>query len=386
MYPQSLSLEITYECNGRCSYCCSPREQEVAAPLTERKVIQILEGAASLGVKAFEITGGEPFLRLELLHKIRHATRGQYLCVLSNGILLSDPAVIYFAGGLEELRVSLDELSGLPRYRLGTDPERIFTSLRAMREIYPDLRISVTTMLSADNVPRLDAMYRSLAEADIDRWMLGFVSNRGRAGQSNTFVHARIPDAIAAVAKVVEQYLSEAQRPFLLDIQNLFYSSELDNGPESCEVSMEKHPCSYSRQSKAFINFHGQVLLCPDFEEPLADLRDYGSLQEAIEAGAEHPFLQMSMNDVADCRACRYFKVCGTGCRANAIHWTGSVLNADVISCSLWPWRERLILPLLPDKVREPYQRLMNEAGFTPTGVGHVSEIPLVTHRALAMA
>ena len=72
---RDLRISLTDRCNFRCRYCMPievfgpgyqflPREEI----LTFGEIVRVTKAAVSLGVEKVRLTGGEPLLRLSLIH------------------------------------------------------------------------------------------------------------------------------------------------------------------------------------------------------------------------------------------------------------------------------------------------------------------------------
>lgn len=119
--PKELKFEITFRCNLRCVMCPlasqfdDPNSQIVQEwkrekELTTEEIYKMIMDAKELGVKYFGITGGEPFIRKDLIDIISYSKIQGIRCgVLSNGVLIDQAmAERIVASGLDVLQFSLD--------------------------------------------------------------------------------------------------------------------------------------------------------------------------------------------------------------------------------------------------------------------------------------
>jgi radical SAM protein with 4Fe4S-binding SPASM domain len=97
--PQSLTLELTFRCNLSCQMCPLdlPRimhdgerkdfvKERRAVELTSDEVHRVIDDIAGMGVKSLTLTGGEVFLRHDVLEIIEHVKQTPMkLCVNTNG-------------------------------------------------------------------------------------------------------------------------------------------------------------------------------------------------------------------------------------------------------------------------------------------------------------
>jgi len=88
-YPFMASVEVTARCNARCGYCFL--KEHSFNELSTDQLCSALEKLSKSGVIHIHITGGEPFLRPDILDVLSCAIeQGFFYCTLfSNGILLT---------------------------------------------------------------------------------------------------------------------------------------------------------------------------------------------------------------------------------------------------------------------------------------------------------
>ncbi len=87
--PLAVSYLITNRCNYSCSYCGRWRKKE--PELATDQIIFMIDELAKLGTRFLQVTGGEPFLRPDLLPVLQAGKRcGLYIGLNTNGALISD--------------------------------------------------------------------------------------------------------------------------------------------------------------------------------------------------------------------------------------------------------------------------------------------------------
>lgn len=119
--PNRITFEITYRCNLRCVMCplapsFDQKDSQIVQEwanereLTTGEITAMIDDGAALGVTSLSITGGEPFIRKDVVDIVRHA-KGRRLecCVISNGTLLdASCADRLVEAGLDSLQFSVD--------------------------------------------------------------------------------------------------------------------------------------------------------------------------------------------------------------------------------------------------------------------------------------
>ena len=111
-----LRLAVTDRCNLRCYYCMPaeginylPKKELLSFEEIER-IVSILAG---MGITKVRLTGGEPFVRTDLMQLIEKITQTQGISdvhITSNGILMSPHVRELKALGIASVNLSLDTL------------------------------------------------------------------------------------------------------------------------------------------------------------------------------------------------------------------------------------------------------------------------------------
>ncbi|WP_238582067.1 hypothetical protein, partial [Pseudomonas aeruginosa] len=83
-------------------------------------------------------------------------------------------------------------------------------------------------------------------------------------------------------------------------------------------------------------------------------------------------FLGKSISDLP-CNDCRYGLLFHGGCRANSLSYAGKIWERDPICCSLSPFVEDVIVPLLPEKLKSSFYQSLQEEKSKPGDVSHPS-------------
>jgi MoaA/NifB/PqqE/SkfB family radical SAM enzyme len=157
--PILMNIEVTKRCNARCDFCdywTSKRIDEMDDYLPIVRMVRPI-------VTSF--TGGEPLMRkdlAQLIRRIRDNTRYNYLCVITNGVLLDEKrASELWEAGVDQLSISLDFL-GEEHDRMRGVPG-LYSHLSS---IIPRLRsvgfdnVQLNTVIMEDNLDQIPAIAR----------------------------------------------------------------------------------------------------------------------------------------------------------------------------------------------------------------------------------
>ncbi len=137
-----LRLAVTDRCNLRCFYCM-PEEGIRYVPkhdlLSYEEMLRIVSLLAAMGISKVRITGGEPFVRKDMLYFLKSLTqiRGiDAVHITTNGTLTAPLIPDLQAIGIRSVNLSLDTL----------DRERFFCITR--RDVFDDVMASFDALVS----------------------------------------------------------------------------------------------------------------------------------------------------------------------------------------------------------------------------------------------
>lgn len=164
-----LSLMLTRRCNIACGHCSVESSPAVRDPApTEQELLDVLQQAASAGVNAIQLTGGEPMLREQLVLRLtREALRlGMRPMLTTNGFWGGTPAL-----ALARLQALLD--AGLSRLTVSFDrhhaehqgPGPAVNIVRAGERLGIPVNINVTRLRDESGLEDIVAPFAALPAA-----------------------------------------------------------------------------------------------------------------------------------------------------------------------------------------------------------------------------
>lgn len=102
--------EITHNCNYGCSYCIfSCDKKRVDGELTTEECFHVIDELVKNGFKHLKITGGEPFIRKDIVDILEYASKNLIVDVSTNASLITEEIVLELNKiKLKMIHVSLD--------------------------------------------------------------------------------------------------------------------------------------------------------------------------------------------------------------------------------------------------------------------------------------
>lgn len=145
-------LAVTDRCNLRCFYCM-PEEGikyvERSELLTYEEMTRMIDVLVQLGINKLRITGGEPFIRKDMmafLHRISQLEGLQKINITTNGTVTAPLVPELKKMGIHSINLSLDAL----------DKDRFFMITR--RDVYPEVMKTLDTLLSHEIPTKINAV------------------------------------------------------------------------------------------------------------------------------------------------------------------------------------------------------------------------------------
>jgi len=344
-YIRSIHWSITGRCNLKCRHCYmeSPAGRYGELPLPE--IIRLIDQFAQANVHQVDLSGGEPFLRDDLL-EIMAALADKKIGVAqiySNGLLITDEILqgIKDLGLLPNIQVSFDGcgIHELIRGVRGIE-QAVIQAVRRLRA--HGFQVTVATSLDRSNVGVLKETYALMKELDIKFWRVAPPQKIGNFRHTTTALS--LEEMMAACAPIAARWSADG-KPFSLQLPG-FSGPQLNSGHENNgydRYTPESYDCAFVRLATSVLP-DGTVIPCPGF----ADTAVYEQMPNLLVAPFTKIWSQSSLRSIIDrkksdvlaavgeCAACDQFKVCGAGCRAAAMVENGQLMSKDPRSCEYY--------------------------------------------------
>lgn len=363
---KSLRIEITGRCNLKCLYCHAARLNTVAAigeELDTQRILSLIDEAKALGCQEFTLIGGEPFVNQNWPVIVEKCGSDSVVNITTNGHFFNERTItrIQELPQIQEFRISLDGLASHDLVRVGSNHKQVLATIANMISLFPERRIAVQTTCSQQNLSELLDLYEELKRIGVFRWRISQLWRFGRTKENEGLLEFADYDEMFVIYKQLIQRFHTDGKPFRMGIYNV-YNSQI-TAEDYAEMNLDTHPCLYHFGSIC-VKASGELTFCPALDLPFASVKSQ-SLNDALETPWLTEFKQMTTRSVS-CGNCRYIKLCGGGCRADAFAWLGDIRELDPISCCLMTRVERDIVPILAADEQAKYHNLINHHGDMP--------------------
>jgi MoaA/NifB/PqqE/SkfB family radical SAM enzyme len=296
--PINLTLSITNMCNSRCQSCdiwkIYPAEKErLSEELTLDEIEKIFRSVGP--VYFFNISGGEPFLRKDIVDIVRVGCQNLKPNVVHIPTNALSPQRI--AAQTEEMLIGMRTWS--PGTKLTLKPSfdgvgefhdwvrgipgnyqkliQTLTLLKELRQRYDHLRVGVGTVISTMNLDRLPEIIQEAARFEVDTYISEVAEERTEMRNLGTGItpdHESYGRAISAFRNETERRLRGARGMELLTQAMRHHYYEITR--RWIRDRKQVIPC-YGGISNAHISAYGELWPCAI----LSDRRSLGNLKEA---------------------------------------------------------------------------------------------------------
>jgi radical SAM protein with 4Fe4S-binding SPASM domain len=344
-----LFWNLTYACNFHCDICFTDAGKAQKDELTTAEALDFLRQTAQAGVRDMLISGGEPFLRQDILTILsRMADLGLTARIASNGSLLT-------AGLLAQLKretltksfqVSLDTIdpSLYPRLH-GTSAETlplVLDNLRLIRDC--GFHTTASVRLTPETLPGIPGL-------------LDFASREGWATVTiHCPVHTRrIRDALPqdedflSLLQPVFDHFCRLPQHWLIETYIPWAEYHPVMRKLGQKVRVVHRGCAAGRD-RLTVSPAGWLSPCICLDVPSAYIGNIrrDDLNEIFE---QSPLCRMMRcpGDYGICLDCPNLGRCGGGCRAAAFSLTGRLDGQDK-SCPVWKQQQPKVVVLGNDR------------------------------------
>jgi radical SAM protein with 4Fe4S-binding SPASM domain len=318
----------TQACNLRCTYCY--QSAEVARPneLSTVEGKNLVDQAVEAGVKTFVFTGGEAFLRRDLLEVARYSSeQGLRTNVITNGQLINRKNIQEVGEIFNKVTISLDH--AIPEHH---DRNRGQGSwMRAVNAIEllveAGVPVDINSVLSRFGLKDLGELLSFVNQKRVDQHRITpqFPMGRGACSRSGELTSSEILNLSDQIYHAKRDLVGGNESETKHKIDGNYNNKGIRRnhcGAELSEVSVDPEGWVYPCKLLQYPQFRtGNIR-----EQPLVDIVN------------NHPSLQSTRSRVADtlapCKSCIIKNHCGGGCRGIHFSLTNEYIKSNPLFCA----------------------------------------------------
>lgn len=321
-YPSFLGINITSRCNFHCTYCIVKGGDE-PCDLPREDVLKIMDEAYSIGIRALDFSGGEPFLYPRFLDLLRMGVDRFNINILTNGSLIDrHTAKVLKNMGCISLRISLDGASPdiHEQFRGKGTYAPAINGLKSVLE--QDLPVGVNTVLSKSNISHFKELLGLLDHLGVEviRVLPLIAMGRG-ADLTNQILNKKDWwDLLKSKSSWEKEFkiriLAESPLEFLL--------------PSALDPNFNSHPSPcVAGYLYLGVATNGDVFPCPYMMDiSLGNIKE-STLTDVWSTSALLKTLRDASLLKGACAECKYRDGCRGGCRGLSYYLQGDYLCPD---------------------------------------------------------
>jgi len=185
--------EITNKCNYKCKYCIFNSGVCKDAELTYEDIKKVIDDLKVKNFKYLKITGGEPFIRKDIIDILRYASdKDMFVDISTNASLITKSMIKYLKDiNLEMIHVSLDgsnkEMHEIVRGK--NTYERTIRGIKLLKETNKYIRIG--SVIFNGNEDYLEEIVKLCVSLNVNEVIFSVMEPVGRMLDDNTMVKTK---------------------------------------------------------------------------------------------------------------------------------------------------------------------------------------------------
>jgi radical SAM protein with 4Fe4S-binding SPASM domain len=338
----------TRSCNLACRHCYSDSTAQRYDELTTDEAMEFLDDIAGFGSPALLLSGGEPFMRPDLLEVMTEArSRGLAVTISSNGTMVTpERARAVASAGVRYVGISVDGREAdhdAFRGRRGAY-RRSLAGIAALKA--EGVRVGVRVTLTATAIAALPDIFTMIEEEGIDRACFYHLVPAGRGVSQEAVAPPGVRRAVESIFAWSEDLVERDAPIEVLTVDNYadgpaLYLRQLGRDPEAAgriheRLSWNGGARNASGTGLAAVDWEGRVKPDQFWGGPvLGSVRERPLSQIWTDPPAELARLRRrSDNLTGRCAGCRFLGLCGGGLASRALA-SGAGLEGSDPGCHL---------------------------------------------------
>ena len=330
--PDTLWWIITGHCNLQCKHCYIGAPQKRYGQMTLSESKNVIDKVISNGITKFFITGGEPFLRKDIMKIFEYIYQkgGNITGLDSNGTFLNDGIINFLSVHNIFINISHDGINftGLNR---GIKNEEMLLNI-VKKLIDKKIKTNINTIITPENIKNILKLFDKLKNYKINQWLLFAPFDYGNYKLNFNMLSAQKE---ADLYKKIYQKWLDANKPFDIRLGDTFDSAKLP-------TKWNTYACEYFFNTIVIFP-DGQVTPCckyiahPDYNNFPNILKN--SVQNILRNKTLLKYKTIEMNTIfalnPECYSCELMDKCNTGCRMDAFIAHNNILKKDERHCEV---------------------------------------------------
>jgi len=319
---EELFLEITNKCFLKCLHCAPRSGNAYTNELTPDEIVKVISSAKILGLKSLFITGGEPFLRTDVIWDVLQEAGNNVLKIIfTNGTTINENmlAKLLIYAATTRLEMSIYSAEESIHHRITGSSESLQKMIRTTQVLLENkVDVRWSFVLTGLNFDQIDGVLKLASTVGVKRIGVSRIVPSGRAFDNWGDLSLNISQ-VAQFLDRLEQVACHYDTSVVVGKTLSYKVIEPDGDCYICNAGI----------SRLFIQADGNTMPCPAFKDLSLyrgiSIRDE-SLQDAwFNSGSFVKLRNRVVDKKTLCGRCKYFNNCGGHCLAQQLYFTGSL-------------------------------------------------------------
>ncbi|MDT2661133.1 radical SAM protein [Enterococcus hulanensis] len=317
--PFAIGVEVTPKCNLRCSYCSVGYNYD-NNPMKIEDLRKIFKDCLDSNIKLIDITGGEPFIRNDIIEVLKSIDSSIVFTIKTNGTLIDDQLAFELSkfSNLRGIGISIDssnaKINELTRGKGVL--ERALNGIKSLNKY--GVQFGLMTTVNRYNykvLPELLELAKKIGAQTITYNRPIYVG-KGSSSESFLFNGNELREIAHLLDDLERKNFNKVdigEWKLLAELDLL--RKEIDGNSFNSRVQVE-NGCTLGF-SNLFIKYNGDVTACPFLEEPICgnvykeNIMHIWNNSKALNQLRERSYIPISNVCVTECK---YREICAPGC------------------------------------------------------------------------
>lgn len=323
-YPYTIGWGITNKCNLQCKHCNMNSGRMLNEEITFDEACCLVDEFHMHNVKNICFTGGEPFSRNDFIDICEYAiSKGIYVCVTSNGTLITDEMIQNHLYKFQLVRISLDGIDSMShdsfRNKKGVYNKAVSTIDKLIKN---GCNVGVVTCVSKLNYRDIDRIAVMISNLGVRKWFLPLLSPEGRGEKIKNYAlePLEVRNLLLLINTFKEKYNLEigVEIPYSVMLPEIIKHKNIVAG--NCAAGI----------TQIMIFPNGDISPCFAMKIKCGNIRNDSISDIWINNEVFKAFRDKQLIG-GKCHTCEYLKQCGGGCRAVPYIINGDYLGEDSV-------------------------------------------------------
>lgn len=327
-YPLTASsIRTTMACNARCKHCYANGGKKLSDEFSKEEIFNIIDQLSEMKISQIFFTGGEPFLRKDIVEILEYANSKEFQILIStNGTIINEETIKCLSKiKFQQFQVSIDGLEKSHDENRGKGFfEKAINTIHLLQK-YNVTNITVGTCITRYNCAELPDLLQFVIDQHVDKFALMLLLPEGRA---NLGMDVDISELVKSLNEFWNIYRKNDIKFSFADnsvLPPVFVPEDL-----RAKGVHKKFICCCAYPNLIGISATGDVAPCDGFltwekfiggnirKKPISQI--WNDMQN------DYNIIPYNVMDIGGiCSKCKFLTECGGNCRADSVAYYGSL-------------------------------------------------------------